>query len=93
MVTVAALALSLVGCGATAKPSKTLDNATIKIGVIAPLTGTEADFGTRQKLHTTPPHEIVELGISYVPEGRGLFPMTTIRENLLISGHSHRARK
>lgn len=29
-----------------------------------------------------PPHRIVEMGISHVPEGRRIFPKLTIRENL-----------
>lgn len=49
------LALSLVGCGtqASSTPNPTTNaNAPkdpIKIGIIAPLTGTEAEFGIRQK--------------------------------------------
>ena len=29
-----------------------------------------------------PPHEIVALGVGHVPEGRGIFPRLTVRENL-----------
>jgi branched-chain amino acid transport system ATP-binding protein len=29
-----------------------------------------------------PPHEIVEVGVGHVPEGRGVFPRLTVRENL-----------
>ena len=29
-----------------------------------------------------PPHEIVEAGLGHVPEGRGIFPRLTVRENL-----------
>lgn len=32
-----------------------------------------------------PPHEVARLGIAYVPEGRGIFPNLTVRENLLIA--------
>lgn len=32
-----------------------------------------------------PPHEVSRLGIAYVPEGRGIFPNLTVRENLLIA--------
>jgi branched-chain amino acid transport system ATP-binding protein len=39
------------------------------------------------------PHEIVERGISHVPEGRQLFPLMSVRENLLLGGHIARARK
>jgi branched-chain amino acid transport system ATP-binding protein len=29
-----------------------------------------------------PPHTIVEIGVGHVPEGRGIFPRLTVRENL-----------
>ncbi|HVN53930.1 MAG TPA: ABC transporter ATP-binding protein [Anaerolineaceae bacterium] len=29
-----------------------------------------------------PPHEIVAIGVGHVPEGRGIFPRLTVRENL-----------
>lgn len=38
-----------------------------------------------------PPHEVARLGIAYVPEGRGIFPNLSVRENLLVAagpGHS-----
>lgn len=31
---------------------------------------------------TTPPHQIVAMGIGHVPEGRGVFPALTVLENL-----------
>lgn len=33
-------------------------------------------------LAAVPPHKIVATGISHVPEGRGIFPKLTVRENL-----------
>ena len=33
-------------------------------------------------IHQLPPHEIVSLGISQVPEGRLIFPDLSVRENL-----------
>ncbi len=33
-------------------------------------------------IHQLPPHDIVRLGISQVPEGRLIFPELTVRENL-----------
>ena len=35
-------------------------------------------------------HEIVELGIAMVPEGRRLFPSLSVEENLLIGGYRRR---
>jgi len=36
------------------------------------------------------PHEIVQLGIAMVPEGRKLFQSLTVEENILVGGHSAR---
>ena len=35
-----------------------------------------------EPVHELPPHEIVRLGISQVPEGRLIFPDLSVRENL-----------
>ncbi len=40
-----------------------------------------------------PPHERVELGISHVPEGRGIFPKLTVYENLRVAAYTRRARR
>jgi branched-chain amino acid transport system ATP-binding protein len=48
-------------------------------------------FGN-QDLRTMAPHEIVELGLIHVPEGRELFPFMTVEENLEIGAYSARAR-
>jgi len=42
---------------------------------------------------TLPPHEIVALGISHVPEGRQLFPHMTVEENLASWRVHRRARR
>jgi branched-chain amino acid transport system ATP-binding protein len=39
-----------------------------------------------QALSKIPPHQIPRLGIGYVPQGRGIFPNLTVRENLYL-GH------
>ena len=36
------------------------------------------------------PHKRVNLGISYVPEGRWVFPSLTVHENLMVGAHSRR---
>jgi branched-chain amino acid transport system ATP-binding protein len=46
-----------------------------------------------EPIHRFPAHRIVELGISHVPEGRGLFPLMTVKENLLLGGHVSRVRR
>ncbi len=35
-----------------------------------------------QPIHTLPPHQITKLGVGHVPEGRRIFPLLTVRENL-----------
>jgi len=45
-----------------------------------------------QDISRTPPHQIVELGISHVPEGRQLFPHMTVEENLALGSYIDRAR-
>lgn len=39
------------------------------------------------------PHEITDMGISQVPEGRKVFSLMSVRENLLVGSASRRARK
>lgn len=38
----------------------------------------------------TPPHRIVEMGISHVPEGRNIFPRLTVRENLEMGAYTRK---
>lgn len=47
-------------------------------------------FGN-QEINDVPPHRIVELGISFVPEGRRLFPYMSIRDNLRFGAYNSRA--
>lgn len=35
-----------------------------------------------QKIKTPPPHILAALGVAYVPQGRMIFPLLTVRENL-----------
>jgi len=36
------------------------------------------------------PHEVARLGLAYVPEGRGVFPNLTVRENLVMAARPGR---
>jgi branched-chain amino acid transport system ATP-binding protein len=38
-----------------------------------------------------PPYQIARLGVAYVPEGRGIFPNLTVKENLMMSARPGRA--
>jgi urea transport system ATP-binding protein len=46
-----------------------------------PISGGEIRFDG-QPLGRKPPHERARLGIAYVPQGRDIFPLLTVRENL-----------
>jgi branched-chain amino acid transport system ATP-binding protein len=35
-------------------------------------------------LNDIPPHRLAALGIGYVPQGRGIFPLLTVEENLFL---------
>jgi len=59
-------------------------------GLLHPMKGTVRFDG--RDISRTPPHQIVELGISHVPEGRQLFPYMTVEENLALGSHIGRAR-
>jgi branched-chain amino acid transport system ATP-binding protein len=37
-----------------------------------------------------PPHQIVQLGVSHVPEGRQIFAPLTVRENLMLGAYQRR---
>ncbi len=42
-------------------------------------------------IHAKQPEEIVECGIVQVPEGRRLFPLMTVKDNLIVGGYNQRA--
>ncbi len=63
-------------------------------GQIVPTRGTitaEID-GERHNLIGLSPEQIVDLGISLVPEGRRLFPKLTVEENLVLGAYRQTAR-
>jgi branched-chain amino acid transport system ATP-binding protein len=49
-------------------------------GLIKPRLGSVHLSG--QNITSLPPYQIVEKGVGHVPEGRGIFPRLTVRENL-----------
>ncbi len=55
-------------------------------GLLSPSAGTVAFEGRR--LDGVAPHEVVELGIAHVPEGRRIFPRMSVRENLELGAFS-----
>jgi branched-chain amino acid transport system ATP-binding protein len=78
--------VSLLGSNGAGKSSliKTI------IGLNRPDTGTIRFKG--HLISGAPTHQIVELGIICVPEGRQLFPQMTVQENLEMGAYSKRAR-
>lgn len=55
-------------------------------GVVRPKKG---DIYFEDKLlNGLPPHKLVSLGISHVPEGRRIFPRLTVRENLELGAYT-----
>ena len=60
-------------------------------GLLHPASGSVEFLGRR--IDGLPPHAIVELGISHVPEGAKVFPDMTVRENLEMGAYPYRAWK
>ena len=60
-------------------------------GVHPPVSGTVEFLGKR--IDGLPPHAIVELGISHVPEGGNVFPEMTVYENLEMGAYPIHAWK
>jgi branched-chain amino acid transport system ATP-binding protein len=54
-------------------------------GLIPPVSGTVEFLGKR--IDGLPPHTIVELGISHIPEGGNVFPEMTVYENLEMGAY------
>ena len=44
-----------------------------------------------QPMHTRLPEDIVEAGLIHVPEGRRLFSLMSVADNLIVGGHNKRA--
>ena len=59
-------------------------------GILTPLAG-EIVFEGKSLLDKAP-HEIVEIGIAHIPEGRRLFPDMTVIENLEMGSYPRNAR-
>lgn len=60
-------------------------------GLLRPTSGQVMFLG--QQIDHLPPHAIVELGISYVPQGGRVFPDMTVRENLEMGAYPIHAWK
>ena len=76
--------VTLIGANGAGKTTTLL---TIS-GLLKPAAG-QINFRDK-KIDDFPPHEIVEFGISHVPEGRRIFPRLTLLENLEMGAYTRR---
>jgi len=59
-------------------------------GVVGAASGSIALLG--KAIGGLSPEEIVRRGVSHVPEGRGIFPDLTVKENLMIGAYARRGQ-
>ncbi|ETX12873.1 amino acid ABC transporter ATPase [Roseivivax halodurans JCM 10272] len=59
-------------------------------GLVTPKTG--GVFFEGEEISKLQPHDVVDRGITLIPEGRQLFPDMSVRENLLMGAHRRDAR-
>jgi len=78
--------LALVGSNGAGK--STLLNSVA--GILRPSAG--AIYLDGQRIDGLPPHRIVEMGISLIPEGKWMFPQMNVLENLLMGAYPSKAR-
>ncbi len=78
--------VAIIGANGSGK-STLLDTIS---GLVHPSSGTIEFEGTN--ISALKPHQVVNLGISQVPEGRRVFPDLTVLENLEIGSYNPRAR-
>ncbi|MEO9527136.1 amidase [Roseibium sp.] len=57
------------------------------MGFLAPASGTVRFHGT--DVTRMPPNQRAGLGIGYVPQGRGIFPQLSVRDNLRFAWHAY----
>ncbi|MBN2032538.1 MAG: ABC transporter ATP-binding protein [Deltaproteobacteria bacterium] len=60
-------------------------------GLLHPQQGSISFEG--KPIHVSPPEEIVNLGIVQIPEGRKLFTLMSVRDNLIVGGYNNRANR
>ena len=60
-------------------------------GLLRPVSGKVEAMG--EEISGLPPHVVTGLGISHVPEGRGIFPNLTVHDNLELGAYLRRDRQ
>jgi branched-chain amino acid transport system ATP-binding protein len=78
--------LALIGAN-TAGKSTLLDTIS---GLLHPTKG-KIEFEGKD-ITNSEPHEVVEMGITQIPEGRGIFPEMSVIDNIIIGSYGRRAR-
>ncbi len=73
--------VTLIGANGAGKTTALL---TIS-GLLKPAEG--SIYFCEKQIHNVPPHDIVKMGISHVPEGRRIFPRLSLMENLLMGAY------
>ena len=58
------------------------------LGHVSKRSGDIRLFG--QQMSRAKPHQVARLGVAYVPEGRGIFPNLSVRENLMMAARPGR---
>jgi ABC-type branched-subunit amino acid transport system ATPase component len=61
-------------------------------GIVSPVSGSKVCL-EGQDLLALSAHEVVESGVAFVPEGRGIFGDLTVQENLSLGAYACRARE
>lgn len=79
--------VSVIGANAAGK--STLLNTISKL--LSPASGTVEFLGRR--IEKMPAYRIAELGISHIPQGGGIFPDMTVRENLELGAYVPTAKR
>ena len=46
-----------------------------------------------ERVEHTPAHKLAEMGMAHVPEGRRVFPGSTVEDNLMLGGYSRRRQR
>lgn len=59
-------------------------------GLLRPASGEIYFMG--QRIDSLPPHSLVDMGLTYIPERRRLFPDMSVQENLEVGAYRPRAR-
>ena len=52
-----------------------------------------AIYFNEQQMDKVPPHQVVDMGIAHVPEGRRLFARLTVKQNLILGAYTRKSEE